>query len=476
MTTSIYPVLLAGGSGSRLWPVSRRSFPKQFSNLIGTHSLFQNSILRFQSSKKITFSPCVTLTNNDFRFVVENQFEQIGIHSGDIIVEPTIRNTAPSILAAALHCEQKNSDALLIVSPSDHQIDHIDGFHDSILAGIPKAQEGNFVTFGVQPDYPETGYGYLEISQIKKFEPMEVLRFIEKPSLDCAKKLVATRNHLWNSGIYLFRAKDLIFAFKKYAPDILRNVRASFELKNKQGSITFLEEGNWSSCENVSIDYAIMEKSENLSVIPLSSGWSDLGTWDSIWKNSKSDENGVVLKGKTKAINCKNSLIYSEDDRMTLVGVGVEDIIAVAMSDAVLLAKKGRSQDVKMAIDLLNKEESKLTIEFNKTNRPWGWFKTIFQGQNFKVKQIYVNPSASLSLQSHKHRLEHWVVVKGTAHVKICDKEIDLYKGESTFIPKGSIHRLENFTDDELILIEVQIGSYLGEDDIIRYEDKYNRK
>jgi mannose-1-phosphate guanylyltransferase / mannose-6-phosphate isomerase len=468
----ITPVILCGGSGSRLWPLSRKSYPKQFVPLVGNKTLFQNSAERLTGPQ---FKNPVIVTNSDYRFIVSEQLQEIGIDPGAILIEPEGRNTAPAILAAALFEYQINPDAILLVAPSDHVINDVNAFQLAIKEAYKVALDGQLVTFGIKPTHPETGFGYLELSKISPTQAVPLKAFVEKPDLTNAEKMYQSDNFLWNSGIFLFQAKDIIEAFKKYSPSDLDAVNLS--LTNSINDLGFcrLNLPDWIKTENTSIDYAIMEKSDNLSVVPFSAGWSDLGGWDAVWRESVSKTNGVKTSKNATAIDCENSLIRSEDDTIEVVGIGLKNIITIAMKDAVLVADMSKSQDVKKAVDILKEKEASQATHFPKDHRPWGWFESLTIDKKFQVKKIHVHPGASLSLQSHEYRAEHWIVVSGMAEVTI-DEEVRLVsENQSVYIPLGAIHRMRNPGEKPMELIEVQTGTYFGEDDIFRYDDVYSR-
>jgi len=473
--TELTPILLAGGSGTRLWPLSRQSYPKQFSNVMGEYSLFQQCAMRLTSSSELRFAPHITLTNTSFRFIVGDQLNSIGLEPGPILIEPEGRNTAPAILAASLFALKRDPDATLIVAPSDHVIPDHKAFHKAICRGLDAVSEGRIVTFGITPTRPETGYGYLQLAKGSVEEAVDLVRFVEKPNRDRANEMLETGEYLWNSGIFMFRASDMISAFETHAPDIVGPVKNAID--NGQQDLDFfrLDADAWELCQDVSIDYAIMEHSKNLVAVPFSAGWSDLGDWGSVLLEMDKDEQGVGLSDNALSIDCRDTLLRSESESLQVVGLGLENIIAIAMPDAVLIANKDRAQDVKSVIQTLKQRNVLQAETFPKDHRPWGWFETLVIKGRFQVKRIFVKPGGALSLQSHHHRSEHWIVVEGTAKVTV-DEQIKLVtEGQSIYIPLGAVHRMENPGKVPMVLIEVQTGAYLGEDDIIRYEDIYSR-
>lgn len=472
----IHPIILCGGSGTRLWPLSRKDYPKQFSKIFGKQSLFQESVQRYLSGN---FSAPLLLSHSDFRFLVAEQLSDIGVTEATILLEPEARNTGPAILAAALHLEAEGKgDDLMLVAPSDHVIRDTDAFLAAVEVAATAAEAGQLVTFGIRPARAETGYGYLELNKAPEdFQPqaVSVERFVEKPDAAAAEDMIASGRFLWNAGIFMFRVHNIIEAFEKLAPSMVAPSRASIETAHPDLGFVRIGEAAYAEIPEDSIDYAIMEKAEAVTAVPVDCGWSDLGSWDSVWREMEQGPNGVAIRGDVTEIGCENALLRSEEDGPHLVGVNLNDIAVVAMNDAVLVADMSDLQAVKQAVNLLKEKGVREAETFPRTYRPWGWYETLALSDRFQVKQIMVPPGKKLSLQSHVHRSEHWIVVKGTATVTI-DEEVKLVsENQSVYIPLGAVHRLENPGKVDLHLIEVQTGAYLGEDDIIRYEDIYNR-
>jgi len=472
----ITPVLLCGGSGTRLWPLSRKSYPKQFTELTGDSSLFQATAGRVSGSG---FAAPMIVTGADFRFVVTEQLAAIEIAPSAILIEPSARNTAPAVLAAALVLHARDPNALMLVMPSDHVIPDDARFRDAVLAGERAARDGQLVTFGIRPDRAETGYGWLQLSEAADADfspvPQKLQRFVEKPDSAAAAAMLADGRHLWNAGIFLFSAETLVQAFAAHAPDILTGVQAALAGAETDLSFTRLAAEPWAGLRDISIDYAVMEKAANLAVVPYGGVWSDLGGWEAVWRDGHPDGAGVVAQGAVTAIDCRDTLMRSEAPGLQLVGIGLDNLVAVAMPDAVLIADKSRAQDVKLAVERLKAQDIPQAETFPLDHRPWGWFERLVAGERFQVKRIVVRPGASLSLQSHHHRAEHWIVVEGTARVTIDETVRLVTENQSVYIPVGAVHRLENPGKLPVVLIEVQTGTYLGEDDIIRYQDIYAR-
>ena len=470
--TALTPVLLCGGSGTRLWPLSRKSYPKQFVALIGDQSLFQMALRRMAG---VDFAPPLIITNSDFRFIVTEQLSAIGAEASAILIEPDGRNTGPAILAAALHLAQTDPAALLLIAPSDHVMPDTVGFHAAIGAARPAAQSGRIVTFGITPDRAETGYGWLELAEMAEGGPSNLVRFVEKPGAAIAAEMLSSGRFLWNAGIYLATAATLIKAFNKHAPHLIAPVQSALKLAKADLGFVRLAPDPWAQAEAISIDYAIMERMPNLVVVPLSSGWSDLGDWDAVARESVANDQGNVHYGNAHTIDCTDSILRAETDGLALVGIGLDNIIAIAMPDAVLVADRRRAQDVRLAVTMLKANGHQQAETFPRDHRPWGWFDRLVTGDGFQVKRIVVHPGAALSLQSHIHRAEHWIVVSGTATVTLDGIKTSVRQNQSVYIPQGAKHRLQNQTTKPMVLIEVQTGSYFGEDDITRYEDLYAR-
>ena len=471
---AITPVLLAGGSGTRLWPVSRKSFPKQFTPLIGEESLFQASARRLSGPR---YGAPLVMTNADFRFIVAEQLDQIQIDPEAILIEPAGRNTAPAILAAALLVAERDPDAVLLVAPSDHVVPDAEGFGRAVDLGLSAAEAGRIVTFGITPTRPETGYGYME-AEGEGAGPLVLKRFVEKPKAEDAARMIAQGNYLWNGGIFLFAARTMIEAFKTHAPEYLAPVQAALtEARTDLGFLRLAPEP-WDRLPDLSIDYAVLEKAKNLSVVRYSGHWSDLGGWDAVWRETQTDapaERGAVTDARSTAIDCDNVLLRSQDEGIEVVGIGLQDVMVVATNDAVLVAGMDRAQEVRRAVSALKDKGARQAETFLRDHRPWGWFETLALADRFQVKRIVVNPGAALSLQSHFHRSEHWIVVSGTARVTVDETVTLVTENQSIYVPLGAVHRMENPGRVPMVLIEVQTGVYLGEDDIVRYEDVYSR-
>lgn len=468
----IVPVILCGGSGTRLWPLSRRSYPKQFSGLLDEQSLFQATAQRLTGAQ---FGAPLVLTNAEFRFLVTEQLQAAGIEDATILIEPEARNTAAAVLAAALWLKDRAPDAMMLVAPSDHVIPDASAFTDAVAEGRGAAAAGDLVTFGISPDRAETGYGWLECADAANSAAQRLVRFVEKPALADAETMLASGRHLWNAGIFLFSVQAILAAFRAHAPDLIDPVEQAVAGAAPDLNFHRLDPTAWAGARATSIDYAVMEKAENLAVVPYAGRWSDLGGWDAVWREMPRDEDGNAVSDGGAAIDCRDSLIRSDATGPTVVALGLTDTVVVATQDAVLVADRNRAQDVKQAVDLLKSRDVPAAETFPKDHRPWGWFETLALSDRFQVKRIVVKPGAALSLQSHVHRSEHWIVVEGTARVTVDDTVRLVSENQSIYVPLGAKHRLENPGRVNMVLIEVQTGPYLGEDDITRYEDVYSR-
>lgn len=468
----ITPVILCGGSGTRLWPLSRKSFPKQFANLLGQESLFQLTAQRFS---RTGFADPVLITGHDFRFIVTEQLDDIGITASGTFIEPEGRNTAPAAIAAALLLHRQNPDAMLLLTPSDHTVADPAAFCAAVERGCGAAETGQIVTFGITPSRAETGYGWLEVGAERQDGAYHLNRFIEKPDSARAKALFAEENTLWNAGVFLTRADTLIEAFQAHAADILETVTKAVETVEKDMYFTRIDPDLWARVPEQSIDYAVMEKADNISAVRFDGQWSDLGSWEAVWQEVPKDANGNALSKNATSFACENTLLRSDSNEIELVAIGLKDVVAIAMRDAVLLANMSDSQHVQKAVTVLKERGAKQAQHFPLDHRPWGWFETLVLSDRFQVKRIHVHPGAALSLQSHHHRAEHWIVVAGTAQVTIDDEITLVSENQSIYVPLAAKHRLENPGKVPVVLIEVQTGGYLGEDDIIRYEDLYAR-
>ncbi len=476
----VVPIILAGGTGSRLWPLSRKSFPKQFLNLFDDeYTMLQKTYKRIENLDDI-YRPII-ICNEEHRFIVGHQMKEINIEPLEILLEPEGRNTAPAITIAALRVleifNDTNIEPILLILSSDHQIKDINNFHLAINNSIEMALEDNLIIFGVPPTYPATGYGYIKSETPlvhNEFKISKVKQFIEKPDKTNAKYFVKDKKYSWNSGMFVFKATSILNQVKSFSPEILINCKQSLKKSKRDLDFLRLEKESFQNCENISIDISVFEKTKKAFVIPLNCGWDDIGSWESLWKMSKKDQNGNSLTGKILVQDTKDSLIRSEDK--LVVGIGLENLVIIETKDAVLVANSKCSQNVKQVVALLKDRGFNEAQNHKVVYRPWGSFVSIEQGQTWQIKKIEVYPGSSLSLQMHYHRAEHWVVAEGTAKVEVDRKVEVLSENQSIYIPLGSIHRLTNPGKIPLILIEVQSGSYVGEDDIVRYEDKYGRQ
>ena len=469
--SEIIPVILCGGVGSRLWPLSRKSLPKQFAPLMGAQSLFEAAVKRVDRDE---FADPLVVTSSDHRFLAKKQLRDCGC-SGTILLEPAGKNTAPAVFAAAHHVMKHISDALLLVMPSDHHIPDQDAFIKMVQTGRAAAEAGAIVTFGVAPNRPETGFGYMELGETSVGAAFNVKKFHEKPDLATAQMMLDAGHYVWNAGIFLFRASVMLAHAKKLAPDILSVVQAAIDGAREDKNFWHFDDAAWAQINGQSVDYTILEKTEKIACVKFSGGWSDLGDWNAVAGQLPHDGAGNFITGSASQIDCQNTTLWSAADGTQLVGLGLQNIVTVVMDDAVLVADANRMQDVRNVVDHLERAGVSQANQHVKDYRPWGWFESLVNMPGYQVKRLHVYPGAALSLQSHKHRSEHWVVVSGTASVVRDDEKLTLMTNESVYIHVGQKHRLANETDSQLTVIEVQTGEYLGEDDIIRYEDVYMR-
>jgi mannose-1-phosphate guanylyltransferase/mannose-6-phosphate isomerase len=471
----IIPVILSGGSGTRLWPLSRSAYPKQFIPLIDEKSLFQQTLERMSGVPGA--GDALIVCNEAHRFMVAEQMRQLDMTSLGIMLEPIGRNTAPAIACAALYSLSKDDDAVLVVTPSDHVIRDNEKFVATMLQGLKSVDDGNLVTFGIVPNKAETGYGYIRkqnTSSNPRAGVFSVAEFVEKPDLDTAKGYLASGDFYWNSGMFVFRADVYLKELEQFHPDILRATTKAYELIKADMDFLRLDKEAFTACPSESIDYAVMEKTEKSVVVPMDAGWSDVGSWSALADvSAEESNNGNVLQGDVLIKGVSNSYLRSEN-RM-IAGIGLDNVIVVETADAVLVADKSQVQDVKEIVEKLKSSGRCEHISHVRVYRPWGNYETVDECERFKVKRIVVNPKSSLSLQQHHHRAEHWVVVKGTAQITKGEKEVLLTEDQSIYIPLGTKHRLTNPGLIPLEIVEVQTGSYLGEDDIVRFSDEYGR-
>ena len=468
----LIPLILSGGSGTRLWPVSRRNLPKQFLSLSGDGTLFQQAVTRTQKLPE-TAAPIV-VASEDHRFMAADQLLEANVHGATIVLEPIARNTAPAIALGALKAVERDPQALLLVLPADHLIGDTESFVAAVQQALPAARDGWLVTFGIRPDRPETGFGYIRRAESIGENTFRVERFVEKPDLATAQGYVTDGSYDWNSGMFLFKAARYLEELSQHAPEMLEAVRKAYATGHGDLDFVRVDAEAFAKVPDNSIDYAVMEKTSRAAVIPVSCAWSDIGSWSALWLSGQHDEQGNQREGDTLTVNTRNSLLRSHDRHM-IATVGVEDIIVVSTPDATLVAHRDAAQDVKKVVDQL-KASGRTEHSFHRVvHRPWGSYDSLEAGGRFQVKRIVVKPGASLSLQKHHHRAEHWIVVSGTAEVTCDEKVFLLAENQSTYIPLGSVHRLRNPGKVPLELIEVQSGSYLGEDDIVRFDDVYGR-
>lgn len=472
------PVILCGGSGTRLWPLSRAGFPKQFLCLTGEESLFQQAARRMVALKNAddnVAAPYI-VCNEEHRFLALEQLREVGIDAATLLLEPLGRNTAPALTMAALAATRNGADPILVVTPADQNIANESAFNEAVNKAISQAENGGVVILGVQPDRPETGYGYIKAVQDQSNNALIVERFVEKPNLETAQQYLNQGGYFWNAGMFVLKASVWLKTLKSFRPDIADATHLAWVQRTQDVNFVRPDEAQFASIPAESIDYAVIERcpgNVSISMVPLDAGWSDLGAWDAVWNVLDKDANGNTHQGDVLSTGSHNNLVHATSRLVSLVGVS--NLVVVETADAVLVSDKACSQDVKLIVNQLTGHARDECSLHRKVHRPWGWYDSIDQGERFKVKRIQVNPGASLSLQKHHRRAEHWIIVKGTAEVTCGSKVFLLSENESTFIPLGEAHRLANPGNVPLEMIEVQSGDYLGEDDIVRFEDMYGR-
>jgi mannose-1-phosphate guanylyltransferase/mannose-6-phosphate isomerase len=466
---NIIPVLMCGGSGTRLWPVSRSSEPKQFHALAGQSSLFQQTVQRFRTEQ---YAEPIIVVNTSHRDLALREIGQLSTGAARLLVEPCVRSTGPAIAAAAALIAEEDPDRLMLVAPSDHIMEQADLFSQAVAQAAQAAQQGRIVLFGIRPTHPETGFGYIKIEEAFDSASFKVAGFVEKPVRAVAEKLVAGERHLWNSGIFMFTARTILDELERHAPEVLACARRALTLAQR-GNDTIRLAAEFDTAPVISIDYAVLERSDRLVCIPVSPEWRDLGSWSALWDIGSKDGNGNVSRGDTLLQDVRDSYVHG-NSRLIAV-MGVEKIVVVDTADAVLVSSLDQAQNVgRLAAELAASKRSEASLH-RKVRRPWGSYESLRVGETFQVKHIIVDVAGRLSLQYHHHRSEHWTVVSGTARVTVGERVFVMTANESVYIPKGDVHRLENIGDEELNLIEVQCGTYLGEDDIVRLEDQYDR-
>jgi mannose-1-phosphate guanylyltransferase/mannose-6-phosphate isomerase len=476
VNSSLVPVILCGGTGTRLWPLSRATYPKQYWALAGSgeDTLLQQTQQRLEGLAGL--APPLLICNEDHRFIVAEQMRQIGVEPAAILLEPVGRNTAPAVAVAALKATVRGEDPLLLVLAADHVIRDAAAFRATVAAGIEAAAAGQLVTFGIVPTAPETGYGYIEAAAPLQgaCTPVPIVRFVEKPDRATAEQFLATGRFTWNSGMFLFRASAILAELERLAPEVVSACRSALEHDSADLDFLRLEREAFAGCPDVAIDVAVMERTDRGAVLPLEAGWSDVGSWSALWETAaERDEAGNVLRGRVISQGARNCYLRSE--HRLVVGLGVDDLVVVETDDVVLVAHRDRAQEVKGVVGLLEEAGARESKAHRKIYRPWGSYDGVTEGGRWQVKKIMVNPGASLSLQMHHHRAEHWVVVAGTALVEKNGVEELVGENQSTYIPLGCRHRLTNPGKIPVELIEVQSGPYLGEDDIVRFKDRYGR-
>ncbi len=463
------PVILSGGSGTRLWPLSRKMYPKQFLSLLHDETMLQKTLHRLDGLDHL--APTV-VCNNEHRFIVAEQARQVGIEDLSIILEPFGKNTAPAIAVAAIHAVQLGGNPVLLVLSADHEIPDQQAFQDVVRRALPLAEAGKLVTFGIVPTHAATGYGYIKRGATSG-SGYRVDEFVEKPDRPTAEQYLASDDYFWNSGMFMFRAQSYLDELEKFHPDMAMHCAQAAASMHEDIGFLRLDADAFGNCEADSIDYAVMEKTDLACVVPMDAGWSDIGSWSSLWEHGEKDGHGNAIRGDVITTDTENSIVHAES--RLVATVGISDLVIVETQDAILVADRVKAQEVKQIVDKLALDRREEENFHRIVYRPWGSFDSVDEGERYKVKRITVKPGARLSKQMHHHRAEHWVVVRGTARVFRNDEIFDLYENESVFIPLGATHYLENPTDQPLDIIEVQSGSYLGEDDIVRFDDIYGR-
>jgi len=463
------PIIMCGGSGTRLWPLSRSQFPKQFLSLVNETSMLQDTMGRLPAEHQAPVFIC----NEEHRFLVAEQVKQVKCYDATILLEPQGRNTAPAVALAALNALIENKETLLLVLAADHVIKDTIKFHQAVSVAALSAQQGKLVTFGIVPTHAETGYGYIKQGNEKGDGTYQVAKFVEKPNKETAQAYLASGEYLWNSGMFLFKASRYIEELEKFRPDILASCQEAMTKVEKDLDFIRPDREAFLQCADESIDYAVMEKTADAVVVPLDAGWSDVGSYSALWEVCQQDEQHNVLKGDVIAHDTHNSYIHSQNK--LIATLGVDNLVIIDTPDAVLIADKDKVQNVKEIVNELKAKQRPETKLHREVYRPWGKYDSVDSGERFQVKRITVNPGAKLSVQMHHHRAEHWIIVSGTAKVTLDDETILLSENQSTYIPIGVVHALENPGKLPLEMIEVQSGSYLGEDDIVRFEDRYGR-
>ncbi|HVT34613.1 MAG TPA: mannose-1-phosphate guanylyltransferase/mannose-6-phosphate isomerase [Nevskiaceae bacterium] len=466
------PVILSGGSGTRLWPLSRKNLPKQFLALSGDATLFQQTVERTRALAGV--GAPIVVCSEEHRFLVAEQLRALNVEGASILLEPMPRNTAPAIALAACQALANDAEATLLVLPADHLIGDTSSFAEAVGKALPLAEQGWLVTFGIRPEAPETGFGYIKRAEAAGAAGFRVERFVEKPDAATAQKYVEAGDYEWNSGMFLFKASRYLDELQQHAPTIYAAGKAAFEKAKADLDFVRVDKEAFAASPDTSIDYAVMEKTTRAAVVPVSCAWSDIGSWDALWAASQRDGDGNRLEGDVIAIDSRNCFVRGTDRRL-VAALGLDDIVIVDTPDAVLVAPRTRVQDVKRLVERIKSDGRQEHMFHRKVYRPWGSYDSIDMGDRFQVKRITVKPGAALSLQKHHHRAEHWVIVSGTAEVTRNDEVFLVAENESTFLPLGAVHRLRNPGKVPLELIEVQSGSYLGEDDIVRLEDVYGR-